>query len=196
MVRAVGMTLCAAARLGGVLTVLTLLATVLVASSQPQETSPDRGVVPVDVVAEQDMRDVEIELRVIEANSARALRNHPSELDELRIGDLVQICFRVSRAGYVSLWSQDEGHPPVQIYPNQFTSDGRVDDAEQCLGQLGSGYSFQVRGPVGESLVFMHYSPDESSQISESDYPVIRRVRSRSVGGSYASSTVGFRIVR
>lgn len=194
MGRTVGMAPYAAACLGSV---LTLSATVFVARAQPQERSADRGLVPVDVAAEQNMRDVEIELRVIEANSARVLRNHASELDELRIGDRVQICFRVSRAGYVSIWSQDEGHSPVQIYPNQFTSaDGRVDDTEQCLGQSGSGYSFQVQGPAGESLLFMHYSQDESSQISESDYPVIRRVRSRSVGSSYASSTVGFRIVR
>ena len=186
----IGKALCWA---GFVVGVVTQLVAVLDARAREQTKSADRG---VGVVAEQDMRDVEIELRVVESNSGRALPNHPSQVDELRIGDLVQICFRVSRAGYVSLWSQDAGTQPVQIYPNQFTSaSGRVDDTEQCLGQSGSGYSFQVQGPEGETLVFMHYSPDESNQIGQDDYPVITRVRSTGFG-SYASSTVGFRIVR
>ena len=188
MAGTIGRGLCAAVAAAGAL--------MQTAASDARAQAPDRGVVPVAVAAEQDMREVEIELRVVETNSGRALRNHPSEVDELRIGDLVQICFRVSQAGYVSLWSQDEGQRPVQIYPNQFSSgDGQVNVAEQCLGRSDSGYSFQVQGPVGESLVFMHYCPDESCRIGQEDYPEIRRIRARSVG-SYASSTVGFRIVR
>ena len=164
-----------------------------VLDARAQERPPGRG---VGVVAEQAMQDVDIELRVVESKGGRTLPNHPSNLDELRVGDLVQICFRVSGAGYVSLWSQDEGAPPQQIYPNEFTSaDGQVDETEQCLGREGSGYSVQVQGPVGESLVYMHYTPDESNQLTQEDYPVIRRVRLTGFG-SYAASTVGFRIVQ
>ena len=170
-----------------------MMQVVAVVDARLQQEPPDRG---VTVVAEQAMRDVEIELRVVETTRGRTLPNHPTEVDDLRIGDLVQICFRVSKAGYVSLWSQDTGAPPEQIYPNRFTSEnGWVDDTEQCLGRAGSGFSFQVQGPVGESLVFMHYSADESDQISQGDYPVIRRFRSPGFG-SYASSTVAFRIVQ
>ena len=175
-----------------VVVVGSMMQAVAVLDARAQEP-PDRG---VGVVAEQAMEDVSIELRVVESDSGRTLRNHPSNVDELAIGDRVQICFRVSQAGYVSLWSQDERVEPVQIYPNQFTSqDGRVDDTEQCLGRAGSGYSFQVEGPAGESLVFMHYSPEESNQIAQEHFPIIRRVRSPGFG-SYASITVGFRIVQ
>ena len=165
---------------------------VLDSRAEGGQPPPRRG---ISVVAEQDMSDVQIELRVVERDSDRALINHPSELDELRIGDLVQLCFRVSRAGYVSIWSKKGPELPVQLYPNQFTpGNGQVDTTERCLGERGSGYSFLVDGPVGEELVFMHYSQDEASQISQSDYPQIGRVRSVAPG-SYASSTVGFRVV-
>ena len=169
-----------------------LIQLVVVLEAPAAQRSPDRG---VGVVAEQAMRDVEIALDVVESGSGRTLRNHPTEVDELRVGDPVQICFRVSQPGYVSLWSQDKGAPPVQIYPNRFTAgSGLVDEMEHCLGRAGAGYSFEVQGPVGESLVFMHYSPDESNQISQEDYPVITRVRGNGFG-PYASSTVSFRIV-
>ena len=155
----------------------------------------------VTVIAEQPMRGVDIELR-IESRAGRALCNGggrcsgQSESGELRVGDRVQICFRVSQAGYVSLWSQDGTAQPVQIYPNEYAPGaGRVDDTQQCLGAQGDGYAFAVEGPAGDSLVFLHYSPQESEQISQGDFPVIRRVRSTGPE-PYASSTVTFRIVQ
>ena len=107
----------------------------------------------------------------------------------------MQICFRVSRPGFITLWSQDGPAQAVQIFPNQYAPGaGRVDDAEQCVGGQGAGFAFAVEGPPGDSLVFLHYSPDESNQIGQEDYPVIRRVRSTGPQ-PYASSTVTFRIV-
>ena len=171
---------------------------VLVAAAQgaaigarAQEGPPLRG---VGVVAEQPMSGVDIELRV-ESRSGRMLRNGEAGSGELQIGDRVQICFQVSQPGYISLWSQDGTAQPVQIYPNEYAPGaGRVDDAERCLGGQGAGFAFEVEGPAGESLVFLHYSPDQSQQISQGDYPVIRRVRSTGPA-PYASSTVTFRIV-
>ena len=149
----------------------------------------------VKVIAEQPMSGVDIELRV-ESRSGRMLSSGQSASGELRIGDQVQICFRVSRAGYVTLWSQDGTAQPVQIYPNEYAPGaGRVDDTEQCVGAEGAEYAFAVEGPAGDSLVFLHYSPEESEQISEGDFPVIRRVRSAGPE-PYASSTVEFRIVQ
>ena len=177
-------------RVGGVFLGLMLQAAVPHAAAQAQEP-PVRGVV---VTAEQPMSGVDIELRV-ESRAGRMLRNGQARSGELRIGDRVQICFRVSQAGYVSLWSQDGTAQPVQIYPNEYAPGaGRVDEDEQCLGIQGGGYAFEVEGPAGDSLVFLHYSPEESEQISQGDFPVIRRVRSAGPA-PYASSTVAFRIV-
>ena len=161
--------------------------------AEARQPQPLRG---ISVVAEQDMSDVTTELRVVERDSGRALVNHPSELDELRIGAFVQICFQVSQPGYVSIWSRDGTRLPVRLYPNEFTPGaGQVDTAEQCLGEPGSGYGFKVDGPVGkEELVYMHYTQDETYQLTQSDYPQIGRVRS-AAPGNYSSSTVAFRVV-
>ena len=160
--------------------------------ARAQEAPLRRG---VTVIAEQPMSGVDIELRV-ESRSGRMLRSAQSGSGELEIGDRLQICFRVSQAGYVSLWSQDGEAQPVQIYPNEYAPGaGRVDDTEQCLGAQGAGYAFAVEGPAGDSLVFLHYSPKESEQISQEDFPVIRRVRSAGPA-AYASSTVEFSIVQ
>ena len=185
--------LCAAGLVVGVtLQALAVLDARTPGTQRPRDPSASAELV---LFAEQEMRDVQIDLRVIEATENRQLRKHPSDLDELRIGDLVQVCFRVSQPGYVTLFSQDGDQPPSQIYPNQYEGgDGRVEASEHCLGRSGSGWGIRVEGPPGESLLFMHYARDQANQISESDFPVIRRVRSRSFG-AYASSTVGFRIV-
>ena len=181
----------------GVVVGVMLQALAVLDARAPGSQRPPEPQVKAELVlfAEQEMRDVQIDLRVIEANDNRPIRNHPSDLDELRVGDLVQVCFRVSQPGYVTLFSQDGDQPPSQIYPNQFEGgDGQVDDTEQCLGRMGSGWGIRVEGPPGDSLLFMHYAREKANQISESDFPVIRRVRARSFG-AYASSTVGFRIV-
>ena len=160
--------------------------------ARAQADRPDPG---VGVVAEQEMSGLDIDLRV-ETLGGRTLRSGGLASSEvLRIGDRVQICFRVSRPGYVSLWSQDGGAPPQQIYPNQYAPGaGRVEGDERCLGARGDGYNFRVEGPAGDSLVFLHYSPDETGQIRQEDFPVIRRARSRSPA-SYAATSVLFRIV-
>lgn len=175
--------------IAGMVLVLTQMTVALDARAQGRQRV--RG---VSVVADQPMSGVDIELRV-ESRGGRTLRNGEPESGELQIGDRVQICFRVSQPGYISLWSQDGASQPVQIYPNEYAPGaGQVDDAERCLGGQGAGFAFEVEGPPGDSLVFLHYSPDESEQISQSDYPVIRRVRSTGPA-PYASSTVEFRIV-
>ena len=165
------------------------------AETQRSRNPPARA--ELVVYAEQEMRDVQIDLRVIERDTNRRLSNHPRNLDELRIGDLVEVCFQVSQPGYVTLFSQDGDERPSQIYPNQYEGgDGRVDASEQCLGRRGSGWAFQVAGPPGESLLFMHYARERANQISESDFPVIRRETSTTRSArTYASSTVGFLIV-
>ena len=164
------------------------------ARAQGGQPSDIRG--SLVVVAEQEMSGVDIELRV-ETLSGRTLRNGRLGSGEaLRIGDRVQICFLVSQPGYISLWSQDGTAQAEQIYPNQYASGaGRVDETEQCLGTQGAGFAFQVEGPPGDSLVFLHYSRDETEQISQEDFPVIRRVRSADDQAPYASSSVTFRIV-
>ena len=200
---------CAAAAVGGLSTLLVGgtsgrgrcaaavvvgLSTSLVGAPDAREQA-DRRDHGVRVVAEQAMSGLEIDLRV-ETLGGRTLRGGGLASSEvLRIGERVQICFRVSRPGYVSLWSQDGGARPQQIYPNRLTSEsGLVDDNERCAGARGDGYNFQVEGPPGDSLVFLHYSPNETEQIRQEDFPVIRRVRSSSPA-PYASSSVAFRIV-
>ncbi len=164
----------------------------MVAAPDSQAGQRSRG---VGVIAEQQMNGVDVELRV-ETLSGRTL--HGGGLrssDILRIGDRVQICFQVSQPGYISLWSQDGDAQAQQIFPNQYSpGGGRVDATEQCLGNQGDGFAFEVEGPVGDSLVFLHYSGDEAEQIGQEDYPVIRHIQSRAPA-SYASSTISFRIV-
>ena len=162
-------------------------------AAHAQANERDRG---VGVVAEQEMSGVDIDLRV-ETLSGRTLRSGGlrSGAEVLRIGDRVQICFRVSQPGYISLWSQDGDEQAEQIYPNRYAPGaGRVDGTERCLGAQGDGYAFQVEGPAGDSLVFLHYARNETQQISQEDFPVIRMARSRSTA-PYASSSVVFRIV-
>lgn len=141
------------------------------------------------------MRDGNIDLRV-ESLSGRMLRGGQSRAADLRIGDRVRICFRVSRPGYVSLWSRQGPAQLEQLFPNEHTPPGAdwVDDTEQCLGEEGAEYGFEVQPPAGESDVVLYYTADESYRLAEDDYPVIRS--GRSTGPQpWATSTVTFRIV-
>ena len=48
---------------------------------------------------------------------------------------------------------------PVQISPSEYAPGaGRADDTEQCLGAEGAGYAFSVKGPAGDSLIFLRSS--------------------------------------
>ncbi len=159
------------------------------------------------VLANKSMSGVDIEVRIESRDGARArglcrsvnMRCGMSLdiLPEFRIGDLVQVCFRVSQPGYVSLWSRDGAEPLELIYPNRFEpGDGWVNAGQRCAGAPEQTYNLRVDGPPGDSLVFLYYTPDESLRIGEGDYPPRMADSVQSVAPRpYASTTIRFRTV-
>ena len=159
------------------------------------------------VLANKSMSGVDVELRVESRDGTRVrglcrsvdLRcgGSPADLPEFRIGDIVQVCFRISRAGYVSLWSRNADEPLELIYPNPYEpGDGRVDAGERCVGALEQNYGLRVDGPPGDSLVFLYYTPDAPLRIAEGGFPpqIVDSVQSVAPR-PYASTAIRFRTV-
>ncbi len=125
----------------------------------------------------------------------------------LRIGEEVTVCFEVNRRGYVTLWSKDDSDPePTLIYPNERSHPAgtRAVPVESgrraCVGDGSQNFALTVRGPVGGTEVYLHYTEREDLQFGQDAFPQIGRGNlhvepDAEVTNPYASATVRFQTV-
>ncbi len=164
---------------------------------------------PVVVPERQAMSGVEIALDVTALEAGRTLakatsRSAQPEVPNLRVGDFVEVCFRATASGQVTLWSRSakEG-VPVVIYPNAYSHAGKNARSEEIKANeqycVGNDERFRLRvtgDPGTESSVYLHWTPDQSDQLGQEDFPVIRNIRSsEDEEASHASATIVYRLV-
>jgi len=84
---------------------------------------------------------------------------------ELRIGETVAICFKASRAGFVTLWNVSAEEKVARIFPNAFQPASAEAMAveggrEYCAGKEGDPFRFQVGGPPGLDDLYLLWATD------------------------------------
>ena len=102
---------------------------------------------------------------------------------KLPVGSRVDVCFESSRAGFVSLWSHDADlNPPVRILPNEYIR-AESDElgfavqpgAPRCFSDLAAGkrLSLEVKKPLGQAELYLHFAESPEGQISPGDFPSV-----------------------
>lgn len=155
----------------------------------------------IGINAHNDVEGVTVELTLqrLDRLGQRGFQaREGSEPVELKVGDRVRICFKASRAGYVTLWQNREDSSQrverKKLYPAGSGSMAAAKDQELCPLSDGSGWGFQVIGESREAEVIAFWTPDEASQWSEEAYP---KVRTRSIPeAGYASRTLRYRATK
>ena len=144
---------------------------------------------------------VELDLRLERMRRPGGVRAEVEMDAELAVGGRVVLCFRSSADGYVTIWSHDAGgNVPARIYPNEFAAETAAERAvpvtageETCLGD-DDGFRLEVRRPLGEASVYLHYTRREDLQFDETAFPRIRATRAPDLR-PYASSRLRYRVV-
>lgn len=163
----------------------------------------------IDLPARQARTGVELdlELRTLEAQNTVTRQTTRSlsaaTLPALRVGETVEVCFRSTEPGYVTLWSRTAGNPPVRVYPNAFSHAGVAALAEAVpAGEricVGSDDRFRLRvvAPSGvTSTLYLHWTPQQAEQLSADAFPVIGRGSSLPESrAGYASTTLEYRVI-
>lgn len=164
--------------------------------------------VPVAVPAQQAQRGVELEIQLNELASQRTLnisstRTRSTLVPELRTGTEVEVCFRTTTNGYVSLWSDTADGTPARIYPNSFSHAGANARGEYiaahqpvCVGN-DARFRLVVGGrPNTVSQVYLHWTTQEHLQLGDDAFPVIGRGTTQAEqDADHASTTISYKIV-
>jgi hypothetical protein len=155
----------------------------------------------IDINAHNDVDGVTVELTLQRLNrfgqdSFRAVEE--SNPVELKVGDQVRICFKASRAGFVTLWqNREDSNQRVErkkLYPKGSGSMPAAKDQEICPLSDGGRWGFQVIGESREAEIIAFWTPDEASQWSDEAYP---KVRTRSIPeAGYVSRTLRYRATK
>ena len=163
----------------------------------------------VELPAQQARSGVELDIELHALTTARSISRQTTrslggaDLPALRIGEPVEICFRSTQSGYVTLWSRTAGDPPVRIYPNAYSHAGADAPAERvppgeriCVGS-DERFRLRVVGPPGVvSSLYLHWTPREAEQLPADAFPVIGRGASvPEARARHASTTLEFRVI-
>lgn len=164
--------------------------------------------VPVAVPAQQAHRGVELQLELNELTTQRTLnigstRTRSTLIPELRTGTEVEVCFRTTTDGYVSLWSETAEGTPARIYPNQFSHAGSSARGEYIAANqlVCVGGDERFRLVVGGTLdtvsrVYLHWTAQENLQLNDDAFPVIGRGTTQAEqDAGHASTTISYKIV-
>jgi len=114
------------------------------------------------------------------------------------VGTSVKVCFEVSAAGYVTLWSIDAHGAPDLIYPNALSHPAKpraarvAADTRTCVGE-DARFRLVVSPPAGTSRLYLHWTPTEEEALGVSDYPVIGN--DVGIAPAYASSLVEYEVL-
>jgi hypothetical protein len=118
---------------------------------------------------------------------------------KLSIGTDVEICFKVTAEGYVTLWSIDSKGGFTLIYPNKLSHPTKTRAAQvkantnTCVGD-SEKYRLTVSSPNGTSKVYLHWTRTEDEALGPEDYPVIGK-DIRQGAPPYAAATLQYDIV-
>ena len=111
----------------------------------------------------------------------------------------VEICFKVTSEGYVTLWSIDSKGDFALIYPNKLSHPTKTRAAlvkantRTCVGD-SEKYRLQIAEPRGISKVYLHWTRTEDDALGPEDYPVIGK-DVRAGAPPYAAATLQYEIV-
>jgi hypothetical protein len=93
---------------------------------------------------------------------------------EPRIGSMVAICFRASRAGFATLWNISTTGTVSRVFPNSLQTAGSTSQIEAerrvCAGVTGDPFRFRVDGPPGTEDLYLLWTSRADLQPSRSDY--------------------------
>ena len=87
------------------------------------------------------------------------------------IGETVELSFRSSQTGYVTLWDVGTSGRVARLYPNQYGGTMRVEAGQQYgAGGAGDRFKFQAGGPVGMEDVYAVWTRTSDVQPTQERY--------------------------
>lgn len=110
-------------------------------------------------------------------NASRPINVQVStDRSSLKIGEVVTICFQVSRPGYVTLWDIGADGKVARIFPNAFSKTSATamhvaDTARHCAGQDGDAFRFKVAGPPGMDELYLLWTAEAALQPTATSHP-------------------------
>lgn len=87
------------------------------------------------------------------------------------IGETVELSFRSSQAGYVTLWDVGTSGRVARLYPNQYGGTMRIEAGQQYgAGGAGDRFKFQASAPVGMEDVYAVWTSNPDVQPTQERY--------------------------
>ena len=136
----------------------------------------------INVVQDQDLAGHSLSLTLVRQDD-RDVEAGEDVPPVLPAGTAVDLCFKSSEDGFVSLWSHDaDNNAPVRILPNEYLE---AEDDEPgiavaagvptCFSELAEnqGISLQVGPPYGHAEIYLHFAESREGQIAPGDFPTI-----------------------
>lgn len=172
-------------------------ALVLGAGVNPNDAAAQARARSIEVVENQPMEGVTVELELRRRTETRS--EALASYGDLKVGEMLVICFKASESGYVTLWNQIAGSMGKEnrpLLPNQFAARAEPVEAgvERCVGDTDA-YSFEVSAPVTDGKVMVHWTRTLEDAVPADAYPApVRSVSGRQEGGppKYATRTVRY----
>jgi hypothetical protein len=117
------------------------------------------------------------------------------------IGETVELSFRSSQTGYVTLWDVGTSGRVARLYPNQYGGTMRVEAGQQYgAGGAGDRFKFQAGGPVGMEDVYAVWTRNADVQPTQERYNSATELKQalqaveRLPHGDWATAKVTFEI--
>lgn len=155
------------------------------------------------------------ELQLIMTSLTAAGSRSMSDYEPIKVGDKVQVCFLASQSGYITLWSHDAEGGVARVLPNQYTEGGTARAAvpisggeRHCISDAGLSVEgqeggeprkwwFEVREPLGQADLYLHWTADESQQLPDDsfvDIDELSRAVGRNANGDFVSTWFSYNV--
>lgn len=188
----------------------------VVDAAEQRVDRPDRCIVEIGEVGGGDKVDASVRnddgskvtlVLTVESRDGRCINAASSgredELPALHLGDVLRICVRASRDGYMTLWNHrvdDDGLAETKrLYPRDDQAVPVIAGVSVCPGSTDAHCCFMVRGGGDLDAVIAHWTENEASALPDGVFPdVFRRGRNSSrsdaIGGTLA--TLRYRVLQ
>jgi len=117
------------------------------------------------------------------------------------VGETVELSFRSSQTGYVTLWDVGTSGRVARLYPNQYGGTMRVEAGQQYgAGGAGDRFKFQAGGPAGMEDVYAVWTRNPDVQPTQERYNSATELKQalqaveRLPQGDWATAKVTFEI--